>query len=173
MIAVAAALLTTQPVFGGGLTTHDLVVTEISSTTLTATYDGSTSRVTVTPTLTDFWNVSVSSTLFDTTKFGTGWTEPDNNLFNTITSINDTLPAGPSNFNLLSESSIALHTLTNGDTLMNFGSDVLDGGTINLTFTDLGDVATAPDTGTTASLFALSLTGLAFLRRKLSCHLPG
>ena len=34
-------------------------------------------------------------------------------------------------------------------------------------FIDKGDVATAPDTGTTASLFGLSLTGLAFLRRKL------
>ena len=34
------------------------------------------------------------------------------------------------------------------------------------TFHDLGDVATAPDTGRTASLCGLSLMGLAFLRRK-------
>jgi hypothetical protein len=36
-------------------------------------------------------------------------------------------------------------------------------------FNDLGDTrATVPDTGTTASLLGFSLTGLAFLRRKLS-----
>jgi hypothetical protein len=43
----------------------------------------------------------------------------------------------------------------------------LNGGAVNVTFFDKGDVATAPDTGTTASLFGLSLVGLAFLRRKL------
>jgi hypothetical protein len=43
----------------------------------------------------------------------------------------------------------------------------LNGGALSVTFVDKGDVAAAPDTGMTASLFGLSLAGLAFFRRKL------
>jgi hypothetical protein len=39
--------------------------------------------------------------------------------------------------------------------------------TFDVQFIDKGDIATVPDTETTGCLFALSLTGLAFLRRKI------
>ena len=49
--------------------------------------------------------------------------------------------------------------------LFKLGTDILNGGTISVTFFDNGDTARTPDTGTTLSLFGLSLMGLAFLRR--------
>ena len=52
-----------------------------------------------------------------------------------------------------------------GFTYVNVGVDTSDGVLIDATFYDLGDPV--PETGTTCSLFGLSLVGLAFLRRKL------
>jgi protein with PEP-CTERM/exosortase system signal len=53
------------------------------------------------------------------------------------------------------------------DGTTDFTTFKLNGGVLAVTFFDKGDIATAPDAGTTASLFGLSLMSLAFLRRKL------
>src|ERR1700693_724582 len=45
--------------------------------------------------------------------------------------------------------------------------DLSDAVGIDVTFHDNGDTAAVPDTGTTGSLFGLSLAGLAFLRRNV------
>jgi hypothetical protein len=50
---------------------------------------------------------------------------------------------------------------------VSFGTNTADGHALFVTFNDNGDVAAAPDSGTTFSLFGFSLMGLAFLRRKL------
>lgn len=50
--------------------------------------------------------------------------------------------------------------LPNGGTLT-AGTDNLDGGSIQMTFRDRGDVASAPDTGSTFGLLALALAALA------------
>ena len=167
MVAISA--LVAQPMFGGTIPPHDLVLTELSSTTLTATYDGSTSRTSVFQQsgLSDLWVVTVSSASFNgsfSTIIGTGWIEPENNsLFNTITAAGNFNPSASVTF--VSDTSFTSHPpLANGSTLNNFGTDGIDGGTINLTFIDRGDV---PDTGTTFSLLGVSLMGLGFLRRKL------
>ena len=46
MVAITAAWVT-QPVFGGLITTNEIVMTENSSSSLIVTYNGSTSGVTV------------------------------------------------------------------------------------------------------------------------------
>jgi hypothetical protein len=91
------------------------------------------------------------------------WTEPGAaGVFNNV--------QGPPHLNRISVASelfaAGIPGLADGTT--DTSSFTLNGSPVNVTFFDKGDVATAPDTGTTASLFGLSLTGLAFLRRKLS-----
>jgi hypothetical protein len=171
LIVAIITALESQSAFG-----HELVLTELSSTTLTAKYDGSTSRTSVFQQqgFPDLWVVTVSSATFDasfSTSIGTGWIEPENNsLFNTITAVSNLIDgtATSARVTFLSDTSFTTHPpLANDSALNNFGTDIIDGGTINLTFNDRGDVAAAPDTGTTFSLLALSLTGLGFLRRKL------
>jgi hypothetical protein len=84
MVAITAAWVT-QPVFGGLITTNEIVITENSSTSLIVTYNGSTSGVTVnflghTP-VGDGWKVTFPSTLSFTSVDNTGvialWVEPE------------------------------------------------------------------------------------------------
>lgn len=158
-LMVAITALMAQPVFGGAIT-HELIFTENSSTSLTVTFDGSTSGITVTPSVTDTWLVTLPSTVTGGNAF---WTEPDNsNLFNFVSSNTTSQLLVRSD----SEPNSGTGPLANG-TSTSFGVYGADGAAIQAVFNDLGDVATIPDTGTTASLFGLSLTGLAFLRRKL------
>ncbi len=80
-VGITAALVS-QPVFAGVIE-HQLVLTENSSTSLTATYDGSTTGVTVTFLSRDTWLV-----LFPQVSFGhsfPAWNEPENSgLLNLI-----------------------------------------------------------------------------------------
>jgi VPDSG-CTERM motif len=160
-IAITAALVT-QPVFGVAIV-NNIVITENSnsSTGLTATYNGSTSGVTVTFVSADHWTITFPSTV-NLSPLGVDWVEPEN------TGLGNAVTAPALNFvNVLSDVTTTFSPVANGTTVMNVGTDFSNGGTINATFNDNGDVAAAPDTGTTASLLGLSLTGLAFFRRKL------
>jgi hypothetical protein len=83
MVAITAAWVT-QPVFGGLITTNEIVITENSSTSLIVAYNGITSGVTVnflghTP-VGDAWKVTFPSTVSFTSVDNTGvialWVEP-------------------------------------------------------------------------------------------------
>jgi len=163
MVAITAALVT-QPVRAVPIV-NNIVITENSSTSLTATYDGSTTGVTVAFDGTDLWTVTFPSTVTFSLLGGVNWLEPENSSLGNEVSFF----TRPSNeLGVTSESAlVGSKTTGNGSTITNVGTDSSNGLSISVTFFDKGDVATAPDTGTTGSLLGLSLMGLAFLRRKL------
>jgi hypothetical protein len=163
MIAITAALVT-QPMRATAIPT--LVITEFSSTSLTAILNGDTANPLLVTGGNDSWTITLNLN-GNVILFGAQiWTEGAafglNNfveaaLFgNTITVVSDrdTGVTGIAN-NTQDTTSFAIRSST-GSTEP-----------LYVTFNDLGDAAAAPDTGTTASLFGLSLMGLAFLRRKL------
>ena len=159
-IAIIAAWVT-QPVFGGLLpapTPHELVITENSSTSLTVTYDGS--PLIVSFDSSDLWHFSMPRAFLSLGQ--PQWTEPDpSNLVNYVDFT--------SNVEAIVHSDILPNSFfsTNADgASVGVGTILTDGLQVFATFHDLGDAA-VPDTGTTFSLFGLSLMGLGFLRRKL------
>jgi VPDSG-CTERM motif len=161
VIAITAAFVT-QPVFGIPMD-HQLVFTENSSTSLTVTFDGSTSGITVTELGPDRWTIALP--------FGIAglhqaqWVEPENS--NAVNFVQDTGLSGNGFFHVFSGTTKASLPLTVNGMSVPFGTDASDGIAIAATFNDTGDVEAVPDTGTTGSLLGLSLTGLAFFRRKL------
>jgi VPDSG-CTERM motif len=167
MVAITAALLT-QPVFGTSIPV--ITFTEKSNTDLTAVYtdgSGATTNLTVTPdpSSTDVWSVTTPSYLVSTGNQAT-WSEPSStNSLNVITGfalmpvffVSSDLSGGPGLFANNTRSTFAIAAVPGAAPVLVYG-----------VFNDLGDSAAGvPDTGTTASLFGLSLAGLAFLRRKV------
>jgi VPDSG-CTERM motif len=159
MIAIIAALVT-QPMRAGAIDT--LLITENSSTSLTAILNGTTS-LTVTPGLADNWSIALTGISglggFDATA---SWTEPGAAGFLNLVSFQSN---HPSTLFVRSDFFNGNLGLANNTADMTFFT--LNLNPLFVTFNDLGDVATVPDTGTTFSLFGLSLMGLGFLRRKL------
>ena len=156
-IAVAAALVT-QPMRAGAIQT--LVITEFSSTSLTALLNGTTS-LTVTNPHADFWTIALTGVSGPIPPPGLpqqegfqAWTEPGASGFvNSVSS--------QSVFNRLSVVSdfqLAFPGLVDGtpDT-SNF---TLNGGALTVTFIDMGDAAPTPDTGSTLGLLSLSVVAL-------------
>ena len=155
LIVAITATLVTQPMRAGVINT--LVITENSSTSLTATLNGN--PLSVTFNFADSWTIALTGVSPNSGQF---WTEPDaadfvNAVFTGVLSSNQLF--------VTSEFGPTRSGLADGEP--DTTSFKLNGGALSVTFFDKGDGATAPDTGTTASLFGLSLTGLAFLRRKL------
>ncbi len=111
----------------------------------------------MTPNGADNWSVALAGV------FGAGqiWMEPDAAGFVNFVQFSS---LSPNQLNVLSDFE---HSGGLADGMPDTSSFKLNGGALSVTFFDKGDVATVPDTGTTLSLFGLSLTGLAFLRRKL------
>lgn len=150
-------------------TPHSLVLTEHSSTNLTATFDNS--AVPVYPTgLSDQWSLGVSglTPLYP----DAGWLEPDNfneaNLLffftdGTISVISDsTLDILPQ---LLAPNNITINSVF-------FDSN--DQLPVDVTFNDLGDtVTTVPETGSTLALMCLSGIALFVASRLVGSSLPG
>jgi VPDSG-CTERM motif len=154
-IAIGTTLVT-QPACAVSIV-NNLVLTEKSNTSLSATYNGSTSGVTVSFSGSDTWLVTVTSATFTAADL---WQEPEIGFGNGVTAAGSTLT-------IVSDGFVGSGGVPNGTTVPNFGTDTSNGGSISVTFNDNGDTAAAPDTGTTASLLGLSLAGLAFFRRKL------
>jgi hypothetical protein len=153
-LAVTIGVLLLQPATAAPIT-HDLVLTENSSTSLTATYDGSTSGVSVIFISGDHWGVTVGFPV--TFSENPQWTEPDDpSAFNVITL------AGIANQFIVNSDFFSNGTtpLADGATFTGFGTDARDGASISVTFNDRGDVATVPETGSTISLLCLALTAL-------------
>jgi hypothetical protein len=165
MVAITAAWVT-QPVFGGLITTNEIVITENSSTSLIVTYNGSTSGVTVnflghTP-VGDGWKVTFPSTVSFTSVDNTGvialWVEPKDS-----SQVNAGFFHPSSNVAFFfSDDSVDTNptAVPNGTTVTDIGTDTSNGGSISATFNDNGDVARAPDAGSTIGLLFLALTAL-------------
>jgi hypothetical protein len=165
LIAIAAGLVV-QPGFGASITDHQLVIIENSSTSLSVTYDGTPVPVTLSPGP-DNWLLNPLPVNLSPSAFSLLWFEPGTStLFNHLAEI----PAS-GQFFVSSDTPIfgTFSAQSNGFTYVNAGLDNSDGVGVDITFRDHGDIAATPDTGTTGSLFALSLIGLAFLRRKMTC----
>ena len=159
---MTAAVLT-QPVFAIPThSDHQIVMTENSSTSLTVTYDGSTTGITVINGAADLWTVFFPTTVqFNPAEIA--WLEPQSHRANRVDFplIGHFLPV------FSDSSNIALSTVVhNGATVDDLGVDLGDHKPISVTFRDNGDTATLPDTGTTASLLGFSVFALVFLRRK-------
>lgn len=164
MVAITAAFVT-QSVCGQMPTpTPIITLTEYSSSNLTAVYtsgSGAMTNLTVTFRGPDQWTVTLPSNLVTTGNQAT-WSEPSSeNSLNAIISqsimpvfpVNSDFATGPGMFANNTRSTVPIAATQGTAPVLVYG-----------VFNDLSDV---PDTGTTASLFGLSLTGLAFLRRKL------
>ena len=154
-IAIAAALVT-QPMRAVPIV-NNIVITENSSTSLSATYNGLTTGVTVAFDGTDVWTVTFPSTVTFSLLGGVNWLEPENSsLGNEVTFFR----AG-NGLGVVSDTSLFGSTTTgNGSTIANVGTDSSNGGSISVTFIDNGDVAAAPDTGSTLGLLSLSVVAL-------------
>jgi len=124
---------------------------------LSATYDGSTTGVTVSFLGTDTWAVTFPSTVTFSLLGGVNWLEPENStLGNEVTFFR----AG-NGLGVVSDTSLFGSTTTgNGTKIDNVGTDSSNGGSISVTFIDNGDVAAAPDTGSTLGLLSLSVVAL-------------
>src|SRR5204862_1006630 len=132
------ALLVLQSARAGAVPIHSLVITESSSTSLTATYDGSTTGVDVNYISGDHWGVTIA--------FATGfsgspqWTEPEDPSFFNVFSL-----SGTNQFIVNSDFfSNGTTPLANGSSFTNFGTDTRDGAPISVTFNDRGDAAAVP-----------------------------
>lgn len=153
-----AAVLVAQPVRAVSIV-NNIVLTENSSTSLSATYDGSTTGVTVTFLGPDQWSVTFPSTVTFSQFGGVNWLEPGSStLGNEVTFFT----SSPTNeLSVTSDFALAGSTTTgNGTTLNNVGTDSANGGSISATLNDNGDVATVPETGSTFGLLSLSVIAL-------------
>jgi VPDSG-CTERM motif len=161
-LMVAITGLMAQPVFGVPIT-HQLDIIENSSTNLTVTYDGS--SVTPTPGSADNWTIPAPAEF-----------HPNEPLYQWME------PGSSSQVNILSTMGSVFAIQSDAPPITDFGTPLGNGDSIVIgfvigaggasenvfaSFTDNGDIAGVPDTGTTFSLLGFSLTGLAFLRRKL------
>jgi hypothetical protein len=156
MIAIAAALVT-QPMRA----VDTLVITENSSTSLTAILNGTTS-LTVTPFGSDLWSIALAGVSARVDDAIAPWTEPGPAGFLNLVIFNSMLPD-----ELIVRSDFANPGGGLADGTTDDETFTLNGRSLFVTFFDKGDVATVPDTGTTLSFFGLSLMSLGFLRRKL------
>jgi len=92
--------------------------------------------------------------MFNVTGVNIDWVEPDNaGLGNAVVfaPFSPVFVTSDASTNFLAESNGATVTV---------GSDTSNGGTVTATFFDNGDVATAPDTGSTLGLLSLSVVAL-------------
>lgn len=161
MVAITAALAP-QPTFAAAV--NELVITENSDTSLTATYNGS--PVTVTFDGTDQWHFTLPNTVtFNTVDGGQGvnWLEPENSSqANTVI-----FPFINSNEVGILKSDQPINTkfplvVSNGTTVPDIGSDSSNNENIDATFNDLGDVP-EPATWAVPSLITC-LIAVHFLR---------
>jgi hypothetical protein len=158
--------LVTQSVFAD----HQIVITENSSTSLTATYDGSTSGVLVVNNGQNVWHVTFSRANFNSSTNRVGWVEPENPAL-----LNDLFFgfAASNTVTVLSDGSFAFLVAQDESTKPFMGTDSTDGGSISVTFDDDGDVArTVPDTGSTFALLLLASVALLGATRVRSLQPP-
>jgi hypothetical protein len=143
LAVVVSTPLVTEPVFA-----HEMVLTEFSSTHLTATYDGTPLSIAsiqlISP---DNWTITFS---FRPSQLGDSWFEPTGFTSNRVTPSANLLT-------VVSDSSSPPSTQNGFQSTVVFGFDLKDGAPIFVTFNDKSDV---PDMGSTLGLLALALAAL-------------
>jgi hypothetical protein len=142
---------------------HTFSLTENSSTSLSVTFDGSSSGIEVINTALDQWTVDLPFGITGTP--AAQWIEPENNgLVNLVqnTSPSNGVVDVTSDTNPLA----ALGSSVDGSSIP-FGSDTSDEMAINAVYHDNAATSEVPEPGTIACLISgLSFIGLASLRRK-------
>lgn len=162
-IAIATALVT-QPTCASlidSANANEIVLTETSPTSLTATYtlaDGSAEAVTDDFLLNDTWHIFFPASVEFTIAF-VQWAEPES----TIT-VNQLVSFFTSDIIIFSDFSSSLSgSVPNGTTVDNVAIDLGNGLPVNATFFDnaaTAEGAAVPDGGSTFGLLFLSLVGL-------------
>jgi hypothetical protein len=166
LLGITIVGLAPQSVRAGIIVNNNIVITENSSTSLTVTYNGSTSGVTVSflssGKLGDVWKVTFPSTVSFASVDNTGvialWVEPEDS-----SQVNAGFFHPSSNVAFFfSDDSVDTNptAVPNGTTVTDIGTDNSNGGSISATFNDNGDVARAPDAGSAVGLLFLALTAL-------------
>ena len=163
VVAITAAL-GIQPASAGAI--HSFVITEVSSTSLTVTYDGS--PLTVTFHSSESWTFLLPAGFLSNDVGGLlQWTEPENsNLANQVSFGSEITRGGF----VVSDQSILNQFPINADgTSVEVGTD--GGVPVLATFNDNASGSeTAPDTASTLSLLFLALTAVFGASRLRSCQ---
>jgi len=157
-IAIAAALVT-QPVRATAIQT--LVITENSSTSLTALLNGTTFL----PVTTNFSGDNWSITLMGVSGPGGSpvssqdWFEPGGAAAGFVNTVGFSSLNSPNQLSVISDRGPGFTgALTDGTS--DTSDFTLNGSELDVTFNDKGDVASAPDTGSTLGLLSLSVVAL-------------
>lgn len=169
-----AIVLVAQPV--SAVPINEIVITENSPTSLTVTYNGSASGITVTTGSRDTWKVTFpSQVVVSLPRVATAWAEPENFLPPTFpANIFSGAFFGPHSALIISEfdSQFFIGTIhPDGTTVPNVGSDSTNEGPISVTFFDKAEEPeTTADAGSTLGLFFISVTALlAGVRFRSTC----
>jgi hypothetical protein len=161
-LSIAAAVLT-QPLSAGVIPANDIQITETSSTSLSATFNGS--AVTVQNTAPDRWTLTFS----DTFTFGAFvldlWAEPEDN---TMTKANSVEGTETNQLFIRSDILSGHNTVPDGTQFVENLSISGIHTTVGITFHDSGDGAKIPDSGSTSGLLFLSLIALVAVSRRRS-----
>src|SRR5438046_5325899 len=155
--------LVTTPVFAGAV--HSLVITEVSSTSLTATFDGSSLVVNFEAGFPDQWLIVLPSTFvpgIDEQQ----WTEPENSGLVNRLAFNPSMRDIPPSIDVISDFPLDNQKPVTADgTTVDVGTD--GGVPVFATFTD-NDAGS--EAAPTMSLLFLALTALLSASRLRSCQ---
>jgi hypothetical protein len=163
VVAITAAL-GIQPASAGAI--HSFVITEVSSTSLTVTYDGS--PLTVTFHGSESWTFLLPAGFLSNDVGGlVQWTEPENsNLANQVSFGSEITRGG---FVVSEQSILNQFPITANATSVEVGTD--GGVAVFATFNDnAAGSETAPDIGSTLGLLFLALTAVFGASRLRSCQ---
>ena len=169
-IVISAALVSQSTFAGPAPTPHDLQITEVSSSTLTVTDNGSMTGISVMNTSPDRWTVTLPysmTTIFNTVE----WTEETPFVFGgpQVPANDVTLTNNSSTFSVVSDIPNTTSTpIPNGHPAFGFiGRDTTNQSEVDMTFHDNGDAATTgvPETGSALGLLVLSLIALLGAKR--------
>ena len=154
-IALAAVLVT------GPMHANEIIVLTEDSSGLTATYQGSSLGVTVTPNGADSWTVTFPSNVFFLTGSTRGWIEGTTE-YNTVTGSSSNTLTVASDVSIIGLPPFPF--LGDGQTFNDYGTDTstIPNADIDVKFSDNGDASTSavPDTGSTLGLLSLSVVAL-------------
>jgi hypothetical protein len=157
MMVVAASAASA---YAGVEQTFDLVLTEISSTNLSLSYNGPVgpSAFTVINTSADHWSITINSNDLFFSDFIWDWQEPEDPI-NSANEVSHSTQVNSNTIFVVSDLiADALPNNTPAPTFVGF-EDSTQFGNIRLTFNDLGDTqppSGVPDSGSTLGLFAVA-----------------
>jgi hypothetical protein len=166
-LAVCVSFMLLSASVFAGTVGHLISLTEFSSTSLVATYDGSANGVTVTPGNADSWTITLPASAFILGFAGATWAEPDNpsTMGNTVSAI------GNNTLSVTSDVPATL-ALANKVTVVTGTFDTRDSAAISITFNDVADAVAVPESGSTCGLLAFGVAILLTAPRLRHRRLP-